>query len=432
MGYVVLAVLIISEVALLIASLTTGKKNKRLRGYVSIGLTIVWAILMAVKVIQPGFRFVAVETILALRCIFGILAILLVKEEKDSKPVGRIIGTFFTCVGYVAAVTPAIMFPQYKPLPVTGQFEVKTTHTTYVDESRVDPYDTSGEARKIGAMVWYPEGDVTNCPLVVFSHGFYGISLSNTSLFSELASNGYVVVSLEHPSMSFYMSDDNGAGITLISNEYLQEYQEANTKLWSVSYPYLQKWMSLREGDMNFVIDSIFQGKGTQADQEWISKVDKERLAVMGHSLGGAAALGVGRHRDDVKAVIALESPYMSDIIGVNEDTNEFIWEEETYPVPVMHMYSDCVWEKWDMSPLYDENVLALEGKTGQTRNVHILNVGHLELTDFGLFSPILAKSLDTSYEGTSSREGLQQINEEVLPFLNYYVKDEGEQPVME
>ncbi len=41
------------------------------------------------------------------------------------------------------------------------------------------------------------------------------------------------------------------------------------------------------------------------------------RIGVMGHSLGGSAALCIGRQRPDVQAVLALESPFMCDIEGV-------------------------------------------------------------------------------------------------------------------
>ena len=45
----------------------------------------------------------------------------------------------------------------------------------------------------------------------------------------------------------------------------------------------------------------------------------------MGHSLGGAATLGIGRQRSSVRAVIALEATFMYDIVGMPNDRFVFL-----------------------------------------------------------------------------------------------------------
>ena len=69
----------------------------------------------------------------------------------------------------------------------------------------------------------------------------------------------------------------------------------------------------------------------------------------MGHSLGGSDALGIGRTRDDVGVVIALESPFLCGTVGV--DSGEFVWNEETYPIPVLNIYSNSSWGHLDEWP---------------------------------------------------------------------------------
>lgn len=79
--------------------------------------------------------------------------------------------------------------------------------------------------------------------------------------------------------------------------------------------------MELRTDDLNFVLDKIIeQAADTNKEMKVYSLIDKERIGAMGHSLGGSAALGIGRQRNDVAAVIALESPFLCDIQGVNDD----------------------------------------------------------------------------------------------------------------
>lgn len=81
-----------------------------------------------------------------------------------------------------------------------------------------------------------------------------------------------------------------------------------------------------------------------------------ERMAGMGHSLGGSAALTMPRQRNDIAAVIALESPFLYDIVGV--ENNEFVWLDEAYPVPVLNIYSDASWNhlsEWTQYARNDE-----------------------------------------------------------------------------
>lgn len=328
-------------------------------------------------------------------------------------------------------IVKMIVFPPHRAIETTGEYTVAKAHVSYVDEAREEPYGKPGEVKRVGARIWYPAEAVEKCPLVLFSHGYNGISISNNSLFCELASHGYVVVSVEHPYMSYFYKDDEDGKLIPISSEYLQEYPIAGQQNCAGAYPYFQKWNGIREADMEFVLEQIKCAGESENGADWAKMADTERLVLMGHSLGGSAALGLGRKLEHVLAVVALESPYTSDIIGVDEKRDEFIWEEASYPVPVLHIYSDCIWNKWDISPVYAENMLAMEGLAGETRNVHVEETGHLELTDLSIFSPLLTRLADDSYVGERSREGLIQINREVLSFLQYFVNGEGVKPDM-
>jgi len=52
---------------------------------------------------------------------------------------------------------PAIIFPQFKPLSVTGQYEVKTESYTLTHLNKIETYNDKGENRKISIQFWYPE-----------------------------------------------------------------------------------------------------------------------------------------------------------------------------------------------------------------------------------------------------------------------------------
>ena len=53
----------------------------------------------------------------------------------------------------------------------------------------------------------------------------------------------------------------------------------------------------------------------------------------MGHSLGGAASVSVGRYRDDVDAVIDLDGTMLGEKIDFVDGKYQYV--EEPYPVPL-------------------------------------------------------------------------------------------------
>lgn len=97
------------------------------------------------------------------------------------------------------AIIPAIIFPQYKNPEITGNHKIETSSYTFTDENRIEEFTDTGENRKVTVEFWYPKEAEGKYPLIIFSHGAFGVKMSNTSTFMELASNGYVVCSIDHP-----------------------------------------------------------------------------------------------------------------------------------------------------------------------------------------------------------------------------------------
>ncbi len=139
----------------------------------------------------------------------------------------------------------------------------------------------------------------------------------------------------------------------------------------------------------------------------------------------GSAALGIGRIRDDVNAVIALESPFMYDIEGTKD--GRFVFTDKIYPVPVLNVYSDSSWSILAERPQYAANYSMLSDTDATTFNVYISGVGHLSLTDFALTSPFLTRILDGQKSTTETIYCLKTINKISLEFFDAYLKGEGE-----
>lgn len=428
MGVVILAILSVIELALMAFSLVTQSRQEKIRGVVHMIAFAAFVIFVAVSLIPWSFRwfgFTALLFILALRALRKIFLKpqRRVNEIKSRAIVFRALATLLLAL---ISLSPGLIFPPYQPLSVTGHYQVAAVRYTYNDENRLEAYSTSGENRHVNAAFWYPQdrNDAETFPLVVFSHGGLGLDSSNESLFRELASHGYVVCSIGHPYQAFWTRGEDG-GITLVSWTYFRELQEENPQRdMQQSFRYYQKWMETRLGDINFVID-IIVGNASNSASSVFALVDVEQIGVMGHSLGGSAALALPRLRDDIDVVIALESPFLFDIAGVEGD--QFVWTDQVYPVPVLNVYSDSAWEHLVDWPQYSRNYALLTDAPATAYNLYFPGRGHFSLTDLSLASPFLVRLLEGGQATRDPASYLRDVNQASLEFFNHHLKDQGE-----
>jgi pimeloyl-ACP methyl ester carboxylesterase len=322
----------------------------------------------------------------------------------------------------ILGLISVLLFPPYEPLAITGPYSVGTVRYHYTDESRIEKFGTNHENRQISVSFWFPErvDDTATYPLIVFSHGGLGLETSNESLYLELASHGYVVCSIGHPYHAFWIKGEDGR-ITFVSMDYFRELQQEDAKSdKEQSYRYYQSWMATRTADINFAIDTILANAVDGADGVY-ALVDRTRLGLIGHSLGGSAALAIPRQRDDIAAVIALESPFLYDIVGV--ENGEFRLIDQAYPVPVMNIYTDSSWDHLAEWPQYARNYALLSDDSGIAFNLHIPGAGHFSLTDLALSSPLLVRLLEGEQSTRDGAAYLQDVNRACLEYFNLYLK---------
>lgn len=328
-----------------------------------------------------------------------------------------------------AAVLLILLFPPYEALAPTGSYPVATLRYTYTDEHRVEPYSSSRENRRVNVIFWYPEGTGVGetYPLIVFSHGGLGTENSNESLYLELASHGYVVCSIGHPSHALWTRDEDGR-VTFVSREYFKDIQREDAKSdKEQSYRFYQGWMRIRTDDINLVLDTILMN-ATNGNGGVYALIDVMKIGVIGHSLGGSAALAIPRQREDVDAVIALESPFLYDIVGV--ENGGFIWLDEEYPVPVLNIYSDSSWDHLPEWAQYARNYEFLSNAPVHVSSLYLPGRGHFSLTDLPLASPLLVKMLEDGKPLQSSEEYLRIMNQACLDFFDRYLKGWRECPI--
>ncbi|MFG2715469.1 dienelactone hydrolase family protein [Streptomyces goshikiensis] len=135
-------------------------------------------------------------------------------------------------------------------------------------------------------------------PVVLFSPGSGGVRTQNTAWAEELASHGYVVAALDHPydSAAVVLAD----GRTIRSKIASTGDRDKDDKLAA-------DWTAVRAADLGFVLTQLEHlGRGENTDP-LTGRLDTGRVAVTGHSMGGAAALQAARQDDRFDAVMDLD-----------------------------------------------------------------------------------------------------------------------------
>lgn len=433
MEWIVFIIATVVEIAFAVYCVVTNSNHKNARNWLRVGAFTAFIIAVLVSVIKWSFRwYLLAALLLILAVIGGISLIIKRKDSKPYKPAVIILKGVAVCIIAAFTLVPALVFPQYRDPKITGTYKVDTAVYTYVDKARTETFSNTGENRKVNVEFWYPEGTTGTYPLVVFSHGAFGVKNSNTSTYMELASNGYVVCSIDHPYHSFFTSDTDGH-VTTVNPAYLQEIIDVNSDVYDdeTAFKLEQNWMNVRAGDMNFVLDTILNNTINADPEEVYKLIDTKHIGLMGHSLGGAASAQVGRERKDIAAVINLDADLLGEYKGIKD--GKVVFNDQPYPLPILTIYSDTMtqaMEKAKQKGILDAGT-NLAATAPYAFTVSIKGTNHMSLTDLPLFSPLLTNMICSSVHIGGGKEAdkyyiIETMNRVVLDFFNCYLKDSG------
>ena len=222
----------------------------------------------------------------------------------------------------------------------TGPYPVGTTSLCLTDTSRPDPWAAGVNARELMVSLWYPatpsEGrrarymtpaeselqltsrgitgvppdalsmvrtnavsDATpagrqrSLPLVVLSPGFTSPRSTLTALAEDLASHGYVVAGIDHTYESFATAFPDGRVTTCLAREARQRGTGSQEKV-----------AAGRAADVSFVLGEL---TGTHPAWPGGGLIDPSRIAMAGHSAGGAAAIAAMLADSRIRAGIDMD-----------------------------------------------------------------------------------------------------------------------------
>ena len=440
MGTIILAIAFVLEAALVAYCILTKSGQSKVKSFIRIGALAGFVLFTLAAVIQWSFRWYALAALLSIWAVLGALRLMRGKGEKNGyktrtvvfRAIGTLLLVFLTLI-------PALVFPQHRLPRVTGNHAVATANYTYIDKSRIETFTNTGENRKVNVEFWYPAdaGQLVDgskkYPLVVFSPGSFGTKTSNTSSFMELASNGYVVCSIDHPYHALFTVGAYGHLVTMDPGFY-QEVVDVNNGKYdeATAFQLEKKWMQLQTADINFVLDTVLTNAQDNQAEVVYQLIDPGKIGLMGHSLGGESSAQVARERNGIGAVVNLDADLGGEYVDyVN---GKYVLNDSVYPVPILTVLSDSMVRL--ISAIPDaKDVVAVEHVSASAPNayeVHIAGTDHQSLTDLPLVSPLLVYVMTSSVKKAGGGETadkydvIEKMNGLVLTFFNAYLKGEG------
>ena len=268
-----------------------------------------------------------------------------------------------------AVVVAVLVYLHSDPIPAgtdsaarlaSGPYRVAVHEHTLTDTSR--PTDANGTypgaaSRQLPIKVWQPQrdsgampGTSGGFPLLVYSHGFSGTRDDPQYLARFLASHGYVLVAMDFPLTNLHAPD--GPAVMDVINQ---------------------------PGDVSFVIDTLLDWN-TDPDSVLYRQLDPERIALIGHSLGGMTtvlATYQPRLRDPrVAAAVSLAGPL--EMFGrqlfAPYDTPFLMLASDTDPMVDYHKNAGVLLQRVNHSVLVSLHRASHTGFTDQARYLRFLD----------------------------------------------------------
>lgn len=261
-------------------------------------------------------------------------------------------------------------------------------------------------------------------PVVIFSHGLGGFGRQNTALMEDLASNGYVVLSIEHAfdGLSSVFSDGTAARFMPEAYEAGEGEPDSRTiaefkRLQQSRDPQLMErfargmiakgakeaelsrfWLGYWSADQRFVMDQLAQLNGGRGSRLFAGRLDLNRIAVIGMSFGGSAAVITCAADSRCKVLVDLDG-FRPTLVETPVTGKPFLFLANS------------------------ENLLGLSltYRNPAARLEQMPQFQHYDFTDAPALSPLFGIIGATG--SPASRRPISLVNREVLKFLNSKLK---------
>lgn len=347
-------------------------------------------------------------------------------------------------------------FPKQKlPIP-SGKYSIGTKIFELEDETRDEIYTKKeGDNRKIKYQIWYPSDDtigyekakwitqgtlltrplaksmfvpyfmldqttdidsnsyvsapisteLEKYPVVVISHGWKGFRELHTDFAEELASNGFIAVSIDHSYGSQAVAFEDG-DVAYLNRKALPSL--VTPSKFTESSNLLATTFGL---DVALVLDDLEKQNNVNMDLE--DKFDLDSIGVLGHSTGGGGDVYIALQDKRIKALMGLDAwvePLDKKIL------------EEGLSIPSLYLRSGRWKEKANNDHLY-----TIVDNSDNAMLIQMNQTTHVDFTMTYMISPLTETIGFTGKKGGRYGSGLQR--EMMLKFFDKNLRQNQELP---
>lgn len=373
----------------------------------------------------------------------------------------RIVAVVFGVLGLAMSAALAALLPMFSFARPTGPREIGVTSYEWVDADRTDehPKTPSGH-RRVVVKVWYPaapsnapyepyvdkphaEGFArafklpgfvlshlplvpTNArrdialpsgnerfPVVLFSHGYPLTADSGTFAAEELASHGYVVVSINHTydAAVVVFHDGTTAPVEVMGDVGRIDATE------KILGPRVSVWVA----DARFVLNEIKKLDAT--DPRFKGRLDLEHVGYFGHSFGGAAAFATLAADPRFKAAINMDGAFFG-IAAQARPTQPFMLMNGDKLVVTDRQLERVGATRKEVDVFLDGVEASWSASTAPTKGpryrARFAGISHLGFSDVALMLPAIASS------SMPIPKAHRMINQYMLAFFEQYLKGQS------
>ena len=354
-----------------------------------------------------------------------------------------------------AQMGKGVVIPEQPFTKPTGPYGVGTRDYYWVDATRPELFTKdSTDRRHVMVQIWYPADIslgarparyvrnpdefanpaefkpvlhvVTNSvldapvaraerkyPVLLYNHGGGWNRFSATFSVEQLASHGYVVVSVEHPGFSKIAAFPDGyrfAGDTLQFKPTGKVKDDAAASWAWLGDVVFIAWMK----DATFALDKIEELNRDRASP-LAGRLDLDRIGALGWSFGGAAAVELSRSDRRIKAAVDHDGQLFGAVRDVGtgrpymqfHNTSDPLAGQKPEDVALMKELVDRV-HAWDRA--------LKEKSTNDWYDIEIAGTSHGSFSDLTLFFPSAAGQIDP-------RRAHEIINAYTIAFFDQYLR---------
>ena len=449
-------------------------------------------IVVLIHLLWEKYRWQMVPAYVLVICLVLISLVQIGKATEEGKPASRgrrIMAVVQTVFGFLLLVIVSAipwLFPVVNLPKPTGPFAVGTSAMHFVDPSRQETLsETPGGYRESMVRIWYPakpasgskpipywekaniigpirvEDDLhkwgltwipryflnhfslmrtnsypdapladnlSSCPVIIFSPGGGVIHEHNFLHMEELASQGYVVMSLSHPYEAWAVIFPDGRVARgnrlkaktaptkeekdrekkatelverLKQSKDIEERKSIMREFFKLDPDgILDKLLSIRVQDVKFALDELWKVNAGERASGLKGKLDLEHVGVFGMSLGGAVAGQACLEDERIKAGINLDGTQFGTLI------------DGSLHQPFMFMNS---------GESKDHNDFVYDRLKNDAYSVIIKGSSHMDFTDMYFTMPIVKRFAKNVI---SDKRMYRVANAYILAFFNKYLKD--------